>query len=109
MPDQFRNGRAAVVSVGDGASDDVWKRLAEFQQLDTLRAKGEFSDEGLHAVAQITSLTTLELHSPNITDDGLLVLVDRKGVRHLTIGGKLITSEGIAALGERMPDCKIGR
>ena len=90
-----------------GANDAVLSRLVEYRQLEALKVKGNFTDDGLRAVAQLSSLKTLELDSSKITDDGLLALASLKGLRHLTIGGTTITPAGIATLAKRMPDCKI--
>jgi len=50
----------------------------------------------------------LTIRSDQITDDGLLILADLKGLTRLTISGKQITPNGIDALQQRMPDCAIG-
>ena len=92
-----------------GANDAVLSRLVEFQQLEMLKVVGDFSDDGLRGVRQLSSLKTLEIDSSAITDDGLLVLTSLKGLRHLIVYGKQISPEGLATLAKQMPDCKVDR
>jgi hypothetical protein len=92
-----------------GASDAILLRVVEFQNLDTLGVSGDFTDEGLRAVARISSLKILQLQSDQITDEGLLILAELKNLTELWVSGEQITPEGIEALEERMPACEVHR
>jgi hypothetical protein len=112
--DGMRNNQSELVELslsrgkGENRFDDAdLVRLQEFPHLARLHADGEFTDEGLRAVAKVSSLTELTIRSAQITDEGLLVLADLKGLTRLTVSGKQITATGIEALRERMPGCGI--
>jgi hypothetical protein len=86
----MRNNQGQLVELsmlrGKGATrfdDTDLARLEEFPHLARLCAEGEFTDEGLQALASL------------------------KALKWLTVSSRRVTAKGINALRQRLPDCHI--
>ncbi len=62
------------------------------------------TEEVMKSIGTLTRLTTLSIRDSPIDDDSLLNLSELKQLRHLTLTGSKVTTQGMAAIKSKLPN-----
>jgi Leucine-rich repeat (LRR) protein len=91
-----------------GATGRGLVHLAKLPKLAELSLAGsKVSDLFAEEVGTLTKLERLPLASCTFSDAGLKHLADLSNLKHLDLTGTQVTADGVAALQQALPKCKI--
>lgn len=89
---------------------DGWAKalaIGTFPRLKKIGFSQGLTDEGLSALLSIPAMEELVATSSLLTDQSLLAAPENRHLRTLVLGGKGITAEGLATLGQRFPNLRV--
>ena len=102
------SGGCQVELGATNVTDNGLHHLVRLTSLTDLRLPNtNITDSGIADLAGAERLHTLDVTNTNITDGGLAYLANAKKLRSLDVTNTKVTAEGVAALQKALPDCKI--
>ena len=109
---QNLRGLPALTRLWCFASDEELRRLIILSSLEELalwKVPGDVdvTDAALPALAELSSLTKLMIHSGSMTDDGLASIKPLTHLRSLQLSTPRVSESAVAALRQTLPDCDI--
>jgi hypothetical protein len=97
---KLEDGLLIEASLTKDATDDTVRYLANFPTLQRVTIKSpQVTDVGLRGgLLRLTELTTLDLQTPLVTDDGVVFLAVLTNLQHLSLEGSQTTDAGLVHL-----------
>lgn len=95
-----------LVAVKQMSDDDI-KRLYNINDIAAIRLPGDFNDGQMTLLKNVTGLRHVNISANGITDAGLSHLHSIKSLERVVVFSSDVTEQGIAALKDALPDCKV--